>query len=147
MPTPVTYSANGMKLGKGRYPEVNSAGQIGNIAWTRYYRTVTASTTLTAAYSGAVVLVNGTAAMTITLPAISTGPWDFEIIGIAAQDLIIAAATADTMIGFNDLDLDSTSITASGSEIGAHFIAHCDGTVLVCLPLLACTYQATVFTD
>ena len=147
MPTPSTQTLNGMPTFKGQAPGLNTNGQISNIAWTRYYRTVTASTTLTAAYSGAVIIVNATAAAVITLPAISTGPFDFEIINIAAQDITVTAGTADTMIGFNDLDLDSTAVTASGSEIGAHFIVHCDGTVLVVLPLLACTYQATVFND
>lgn len=147
MPTPITYQANGMPHYKNMAPGLNTNGQIPNIAWTRYYRTVTASTTLTAAYSGAVVLVNATAAAVITLPAISTGPFDFEIINIAAQDITVTAGTADTMIGFNDLDLDSTAITASGSEIGAHFQVHCNGTVLICLPVLASTYQAIVTND
>lgn len=148
MPQTITYSANGMPTFKGQAPGLNTNGQISNIAWTRYYYVVTSATvTLTAAYSGAVVLLNATANTTVTLPAISTGPFDFEIISIAAYDSVITAATADTMIGFNDLDLDSTSITASGSEIGAHYQVHCDGTRLICLPILASTYQAIVTTD
>ena len=148
MPTPSTYSVNGMPTHLGLAPGLNSTGQISNIAWTRYYKLVTSATvTLTAAMSGAVVLLNATANTTVTLPAISTGPFDFEIISLAAYDSVITAATADTMIGFNDIDLDSTSITASGSEIGAHFQVHCDGTYLICLPILASTYQAIVTTD
>jgi hypothetical protein len=147
MPLPVTRQQNGMPIHDGKSPGLNTNDQIPNIAWTRYYRTVTASTTLTAAYSGAVIIVNATAAAVITTPAISTGPFDFEIINIAAQDITVTAGTADTMIGFNDLDLDSTAITASGSEIGAHFQVHCDGTVLIVLPILASTYQAIVTND
>jgi hypothetical protein len=143
------YSLNGMgTMEGGRMPALNDYGQIANIAWTRYYKVITASITLTSSLSGAVILAYGqTAAVVVTLPAITDGPFDFEIISGTAQDTTITAGTADTMIGFNDVDLDSTAITASGSEIGAHFIVHCDGTKLFCLPLLACTYQATVFND
>jgi len=148
MPTPAGYSVNGMPTFKGQAPGLNANGQISNIAWTRYYKLVTTATaTLTAAMSGAVVLLQATANTTITLPSIATGPFDFEIISLVAFDSIIASVVTDTIIGFNDVDLDSVSITASGSEIGAHYQVHCDGTNLIVLNILASTYQAIVTND
>ena len=147
MPVPSTGQTV-MKTKNGDELILNTNSVLAGLIYYPYYKVISASTTLTANLTGAVVLVYGqTAAVVVTLPAISTGPFTFRVINGAAQDITITAETADTMIGFNDVDLDSTAITASGSEIGGHFQIDCDGTKLFVLPLLACTYQATVFND
>lgn len=64
--------------------------------------------------------------VTFTLPAPSAavkGYW-YRFIVIAAQALIVATATADTLIGYNDLDLDSIET----NTVGAQVELFCDGT-------------------
>jgi hypothetical protein len=45
-----------------------------------------------------------------------------------AQDLIVAPATADTLITFNELDADSVAMSTAGGEIGALLKVINDGT-------------------
>lgn len=142
------FSTNGMPTMNTRQVATNEYGVISDIAFYPKYRNISASATLTYAQTGSVFLVyGGTAAVVVTTPAISDGPFHYRVINGQAQDITITAATADTMIGFNDVDLDSIAVTASGSEIGAHFCIDCDGTKLFVLNLLASTYQAIVPTD
>ena len=137
-----------MKTMNTRTPALNDYGQIADIAYYPYYKVISASATLTSSLSGAVVLVyGGTAAVVVTLPAIADGPFHFRVLNGQAQDITVTAETVDTIIGFNDVDLDSVAATASGSEIGAHFSIDCDGTKLFVVPLLNSKYQATVNND
>ena len=131
MPTPVNYNSLSSALGKGRYVEVDANGVIPNIAFYRQIIPKTASFTVLRTQSGAVFTTTGaTAAITFTLPAISTGPWWFEFFNGADQDMIVASGTVDTIVTYNDLAADSVAFSTSSEKIGGHVIAFTNGTTL-----------------
>ena len=131
MPTPATYSTNGMKLGKGRYVEVDEYGKVANFAWSKRYVTKTASYTVLRTESGTCFVSTGaTADYVFTLPAISTGPWHFEFIAGADYNLTVTAGTADTMVAYNDLAADSLAFSTNSEQIGGRILVDCDGTTL-----------------
>jgi hypothetical protein len=69
-------------------------------------------------------------AIVFTLPApsaVPSGTW-FHFLGIADQTITVATATVDTLIGFNDADLDSVGIATAGDLIGVLLKLVCDGT-------------------
>lgn len=102
----------------------------------------TASFTATAADSGKIFLIVGaTAAVTVTLPAIDTGPFKFEIVHLSDVDLTVASATADTLITFNDLTADSVAFSTSSEKIGGVVEVYCNGTVIAALARIASSYQ------
>lgn len=102
----------------------------------------TASFTATAADSGKIFLISGaTAAVTVTLPAIDTGPFKFEIVHLSDVDLTVASATADTLITFNDLTADSVAFSTSSEKIGGVVEVYCNGTVIAALARIASSYQ------
>jgi len=94
--------------------------------------TVTITTniyTITTADFGKMILVNTNVAVTITLATNATqaGAWVDVAVAVTASDACaptIAAPIADTLVGPNDLDLDSVTF-ATGNRIGAYarFIA------------------------
>lgn len=142
MPTPTTYTNNNMPTYKGQAPGLNANGQISNMAFTPRVISLTAARTLTAADSGAYIHNAAmTAAVTLTLPAISTGPFYFKIIQGAAYAITVTAATADTIITFNDVAADSVTFSTSSEIIGGHYEVICDGTYLFVLPILASEAQ------
>ncbi len=143
MPLPITTQKNGMPTYQGLAPGLNTAQQISNMAWTPYFISLLTSTrTLVAAESGAVVWNPSiTQACTLTLPAISTGPFYFKIIQAAGYGITVTAATADTMITFNDLTADSVVFSTSSEIIAGSYEVWCDGTSLVVLPSLASEAQ------
>lgn len=103
-----------------------------------------ASWTCTAADSGKIFLVyGGTAAVVVTLPAIDTGPFMFDIYNGQDQNLTVTSVVADTEITFNDLAADSVAFSTSGEKIGGGVRVICDGVKLFVLPLLASIYQTT----
>jgi hypothetical protein len=68
-------------------------------------------------------------AVTFTLPAISAalaGVW-YEFVGVANQNIGVAAA-AGTVVTFNNAAATSVTASTAGGKIGAHFRAVCDGT-------------------
>ena len=76
---------------------------------------------LTSANYGSSILVNTNAAVAITLPAngAAVGSWvEVGVIGTDDCAPTISAATADTLIGPNDIDLDSVT-WATGHRINA----------------------------
>ena len=142
MPTPATYSTNSMPTYQGVAPGLNANGQISNMAWTPRFIQLTAARTLVAAESGSYIHnVGMTAAVTLTLPAISTGPFYFKIIQGAGYAITVTAATADTIITFNDATADSVTFSTASEIIGGHFEVICDGTSLFVLPILASEAQ------
>ncbi len=66
-------------------------------------------------------------AVILTLPA-PYANGRFRFIVIAAQTLTVATAIADTLIGYNDLDLDNLT----SNTIGAVMEFYCDGTSWIC---------------
>lgn len=143
MPTPSTYQTNSMPTYKGQAPGLNSNGQISNMAWTPRIVALTGTAqTLTAAQSGTIFHNVGlTASITVTLPAISTGPFYFKIVQGAGFSIVVTAATADTIITFNDAAADSVTFSTSSEIIGGHYEVICDGTSLFVLPILASEAQ------
>ena len=97
----------------------------------------TAAYTLTAADSGVTFTNRGASgSVTITLPAVSRD-LHFKFVVVAAQAFVVAADTADTLISYNDLDLDSVS----SNTIGAQMEVICDGTSWILLaPTVGVTY-------
>lgn len=127
----------------GRYAGLNEYDQIANLAWTPAFVSLTATTyTLKASQSGAFVHNAAmTAACTLTLPAISDGPFYFKIVQGAGYGITVTAATADTIITFNDAAADSVVFSTSSELIGGHYEVFCDGTYLFVLPILASEAQ------
>lgn len=142
MPVPSTQQSAMPTLG-GNKPALNAAGQISLMQWTPRIVAMTGTTrTLTAAESGTIFTNVGlTAAITVTLPAISTGPWYFKFLQGAGYAIVVTAATADTMITFNDATADSVAFQTSSEMIGGHIEVFCDGTSLFALPVLASEAQ------
>lgn len=102
----------------------------------------TADYTVTAADSGTIFHTAGaTAAVNFTLPAISAGPFRFAFLVGADQNLTVTAATADTIITFNDVAADSVAFSTSSEKIGGSIEVFCDGTYLYALPHLASEAQ------
>ena len=86
----------------------------------------------TSAHYGKRITIQTNAAVAITLPAngATAGSWiDFAVHGSASDacDPTISTATADTLIGPNDVDLDSVSF-GSSNRIGSQLRFWSDGT-------------------
>jgi len=120
-----------MGLAKGKAPEVDVNGILRNLIFSRRHVSKVAAYTVLAKETGTYFNTTGaTTAITFTLPAISEGPWEFKFINSVDLAMTVASGTADTMIGFNDVDLDSIAASTSGEMIGAIINAYCDGTKL-----------------
>jgi hypothetical protein len=124
-------------------PGLNVNGQIGLMSWTPRIVALTGTAqTLKAADSGTIYHNVGlTASITVTLPAISAGPFYFKILQGAGYSIVVTAETADTMITFNDAQADSVTFSSSNEIIGGHYEVFCDGTSLFVLPILASEAQ------
>lgn len=70
----------------------------------------------------------GAVVFTLPIPGQGTFGWWFEFIGLVDQLITVTAPTADTLIGFNDLDLDSIATGGSGQRIGAIIRVYCIST-------------------
>lgn len=142
MPVPSTQQT-AMPTMDGNKPALNTAGQISLMQWTPRIVSLTGTAqTLLAKDSGTIYHNVGlTASHTLTLPAISTGPFYFKIIQGAGYSIVVTAATADTMITFNDAAADSVTFSTSSEIIGGHYEVICDGTSLFVLPILASEAQ------
>lgn len=143
MPIPANYSLNQMPEFKGQAPGLNVNGQISNMAWTPKVISLTATTyTLKASQSGSYVHNAAmTAACTLTLPSIATGPFWFKIIQGAGYGITVTSVVADTIITFNDAAADSVVFSTSAELIGGSYEVICDGTYLFVLPVLASEAQ------
>jgi len=121
-----------MGLAKAVAPEVDVNGIIRNFIWSPRFAAKVAAYTVTAKETGTYfTTVGATTAITFTLPAIADGPWVFKFINAVDLAMTVAAGTADTMIGFNDVDLDSIAAAQAGELIGSIINAYCDGTKLI----------------
>lgn len=108
----------------------------------------TASFTATSADSGKVFLIVGaTADVVVTLPAINTGPFRFEIVNLSDVSCTPTAATADTIATFNDLAADSVAFSTASEKIGGAFDVLCDGTTLAVLARICSSYQNVTVTS
>lgn len=130
MPTPSTFQSY-MKLYRNAAPMVDTDGILRKLIFSFNYLTKVADYTVKYYETGTVFVTTGaTGNVNFTLPAISTGPWNFKFFNLANVNLTVTAGTADTMIGFNDLDLDSIALSTSSEKIGGGINVYCDGTSL-----------------
>lgn len=131
-----------MPTWNGNTPALNIYDQIGTMQWTPKIVAITGTRTLKSSESGTIFHnVGMTAGVTVTLPAISDGPFYFKILQGAAYGITVTAATADTIITFNDAAADSVVFSTSSEIIGGHYEVICDGTSLFVLPILASEAQ------
>lgn len=108
----------------------------------------TASFTVTKADSGKKFLIVGaTATVTITCPAITDGPFAFEVYVGSDVTVEIQSATADTITTFNDLAADKVGFATSSEKIGGSFEVLCDGTTLFVLARICSSYQNVTITS
>ncbi len=130
---------------RGSVAPQNADGLHTNFPWTPAFVTKTADYTVKSTESGTFFnTVGATAAVNFTLPAISTGPWMFWFLAGAAQTLTVTAATADTMLTFNDLAADSVAFSTSGEIIGGMLWAICDGTTLAVIQIGGVSHRQTL---
>ena len=121
-----------MGLAKATAPEVDANGIVRNFIYSPRFAAKVAAYTVTAKETGTFfTTVGATMAIIFTLPAISEGPWVYKFINAVDLAMIVTAGTADTMIGFNDVDLDSIAAAQAGELIGSIINAYCDGTKLI----------------
>lgn len=69
-------------------------------------------------------------AVNFTLPAPS-GALEgvvYFFLGVADQNILVVAATVDTLLALNDVAADSVAMSTAGGKIGGLMIALCDGT-------------------
>jgi hypothetical protein len=66
-------------------------------------------------------------AVVFTLPTPNAGMlgWWYDFVGLADQNITVAAPTADTLIAINDLTADSVALSTAGQKIGGSLRARC----------------------
>jgi len=115
---------------------LDAYGRPGNFLFAPRVVAKTASYTVKAEESGSMFFTTGAVAgVVFTLPVIGDGPWVFWFFNTVDQDMTVTAAAADTLIGYNDLDLDSIAASTTSEKIGAGIMAVCDGVKLVAVTL------------
>ena len=100
----------------------------------------TASYSIVDGDSGKVFTTRGaTGAVTFTLPAQTavTSGFYVDIVVLAAQNVTVATATADTLATFNDLTADSIAWVTAGQQIAQAVRVIADGTGWICLHMPA----------
>lgn len=81
-------------------------------------------------------------AVAFTLPAVEAG-LHYWFVGIANQNISIAAPTADTLVTFNDTAADSVAFSTANEKIGALAYAFCDGSNWIVVNLSPNTMTVT----
>jgi len=121
----------------GKALSVDENGFAADFQWKPKFVTSVVDLTVTAQQSGTFFTNTGAteAEIVFTLPAISTGPWIFYFLAVADVNLKVSAATADTLLTFNDAEADSVSFETSSEKMGAGFMVWCDGTTVGAIPL------------
>lgn len=78
----------------------DSAGLVGGVAGKVAVTTLAADTTLTDAHIGELIIYDGAASQTLTLPTITASNIGmvFDIVGLDADDVSVACASADEII-------------------------------------------------
>jgi hypothetical protein len=106
------------------------------------YTVKTAAYTVTAAENGTTFTNRGDGdAITFTLPAPFANA-HYRFVSIAAFAITVAADTADTLIGYNDLDLDSISGPATTPGVWIEVVS--DGTSWIAIaPTVGASYTLT----
>jgi hypothetical protein len=98
---------------------------------------IAATATLSEVHNGSTVVVRGaTGAVTLTLPATPLKGLRYRIVNASAQNLILVAGTADTMVVYNDLTADSVALQTTSELIGGSFEVVGDGTGWIVIPSL-----------
>jgi hypothetical protein len=90
----------------------------------------TADYTITEAETGCCFTNAGAVgAVIFTLPATAKEGLEYSFFGMVDQTLTITSGTADKIVGFNDVDLDSVSLATSGEIIGGGYklVGRADG--------------------
>ena len=96
---------------------------------------IAATATLSELHNGSLIVVRGAgSAVTLTLPATPKRGLRYRVYNASAQNLVIAAGTADTMVVFNDLTADSIALQTAGDLIGGSFEIIGDGTGWLVIP-------------
>lgn len=136
MPNPATLAPY-MKSFLGKAAAVDENGFIADMQWKPKFVTTVVDYTVNANQSGTwfVNTAATEAEINFTLPAISTGPWIFFFVAVADVSLKVTAATADTLLAFNDAEADSVSLATSGEKMGGILMAWCDGTTAGVTPI------------
>lgn len=98
--------------------------------------TKTADATLTEAETGSVILVAGSGAVNLTLPATAKRNLEYTIINTVNQNLTITAGTADTIIAYNDIAADTVALSTAGELIGGSFKVIGNGSKWIVIPML-----------
>jgi hypothetical protein len=126
-----------MKPFLGKAVAVDQTGFAHDFQWKPKFITSVVDYTVSPSESGCFFLNTAAteAEIVFTLPAISTGPWIFFFLAVADVALKVAAATADTLLAFNDAEADSVSFATSSEIMGAGFMVWCDGTTVGAIPL------------
>lgn len=119
-------NVSGSLVGTSVTADTITAGAIG------FVQEITTSRVLTASDYGKIVIINTNVAVAVTLPSNGTpaGVWIQVAVHGAASDACaptVSAAAVDTLIGPNDIDLDSVT-WGSGHRIGAQAKFWSDGT-------------------
>jgi hypothetical protein len=70
----------------------------------------------------------GTVNFTLPAPAAALAGVFYEFLGIADQAILVATATADTLVALNDTAADSVAQSTATKLIGSHMRFVCDGT-------------------
>lgn len=127
------FSTNGMYM-IGRNVSTDEYGAIPNLSYYRKHANKVAAYTVLPGDTGLIFTNYGaTTAVTFTLPAIADGPWEFEFVALADFAITVTAGTADTLIGFNDVDLDSAALSTASEILGGGFTVRSNGTYVYVL--------------
>jgi hypothetical protein len=149
MPIPSTSQSNlssPMTLYHNQAPGVDADGIQRNFIWSPRFVTKTAAYTVLARETGTWFLTTGaTAAVTFTLPA-ATNTFIYFFVAVANVGITVAAATADTLLTFNDAEADSVSFAQANEIMGGFIIAGCDGTTVFALTPISAHSQTVVVT-
>lgn len=81
---------------------------------------VTGNTTVTAAQNNSTFIVTGGSGVTFTLPTLAAGLC-YEFNNCVNQNMVIAAASAGTLIILNDLAANSVAVQTTNEKIGGSF--------------------------
>ncbi len=121
----------------GKALSVNENNFVTNFQWTPKFVTSVVDLTLTNKQSGTFFLTTAAteAEIIFTLPAIADGPWIFYFVAVADITLTVTAETADSLLTFNDAAADSVGYATSSEIMGGAFMALCDGTTAMAIPM------------
>jgi hypothetical protein len=107
----------------------------------------TANYTVTEAECGTIFTNAGAAgAVNFTLPVTPKQGLEYEFYAAAAQNLVITAGTADTMVVYNDAAADSVALQTANEIVGGSFRVIGTGSVWLCIPRLWEAQTPTIVT-